>query len=72
VTSDCCAMPEVCGDAAILTPVDDVEALARNLEIALTDANRVEQMRVKGAQRVQKFRWGDSAEAMARALERMG
>jgi glycosyltransferase involved in cell wall biosynthesis len=71
VTSDCCAMPEVCGDAAILTPVDDVEALARNLEIALTDAARVEQMRKKGADRVQKFRWGDSAEAMAQALERM-
>ena len=72
VTSDCCAMPEVCGDAAILTPVDDVDALARNIEIALTDATRVEQMRAKGAERVQKFRWGDSAEAMARALERMG
>ncbi|MBC8107689.1 MAG: glycosyltransferase family 4 protein [Anaerolineae bacterium] len=71
VTSDCCAMPEVCGDAAILSPVDDVASLARNLEIALTDATRVEHMRQRGGKRVQKFRWGDTAEAMARALEQM-
>ncbi|CAN5497579.1 hypothetical protein BH09PLA1_BH09PLA1_10560 [soil metagenome] len=71
VTSDCCAMPEVCGDAAILSPVDDVAALEQNLEIALTDASRVEQMRSRGAERVQKFRWGETGEAMARTLERM-
>jgi glycosyltransferase involved in cell wall biosynthesis len=72
VASNCCAMPEVCGDAAILSPVDDVETLARNIEIALTDANRVEQMREIGAHRVQRFRGGDSAEAMARTLQRIG
>jgi glycosyltransferase involved in cell wall biosynthesis len=72
VTSDCCAMPEVCGDAAILSPVDDVESLARNLEVALTDSAKVQQLRERGAQRVQKFRWDDTAQAMAQTLDAMG
>jgi glycosyltransferase involved in cell wall biosynthesis len=65
-------MPEVCGDAAILSPVDEVKPLARNLEIALTDSARVQQLRERGAQRVQKFRWGDTARSMAQTLDEMG
>ena len=71
VTSDCCAMPEVCGDAAILSPVDDVERLADNLHVALTDASRVHQLRDRGAARVQMFRWDETAESMAQALAEM-
>jgi glycosyltransferase involved in cell wall biosynthesis len=71
VVSDCCAMPEVCGDAAILSPVDDVEALARNLEVALTDATTVARLRERGAQNVQRFRWDQTANAMAQAFEQM-
>jgi glycosyltransferase involved in cell wall biosynthesis len=71
VTSDCCAMPEVCGDAAILSPVDDVNALAKNLAIALTDAAKVNHLRDRGAARVQMFRWDETAESMAETMESM-
>ena len=68
---DCCAMPEVCGDAAILSPVDDVDALARNLEIALTDTAKVHHLRDRGAARVHVFRWNETADSMAEAMEKM-
>jgi glycosyltransferase involved in cell wall biosynthesis len=71
VTSDCCAMPEVCGDAAILSPVDDVERLVENLHIALTDTPRVQHLRERGTARVSMFRWDETAESMARAIEEM-
>jgi glycosyltransferase involved in cell wall biosynthesis len=71
VTSDCCAMPEVCGDSAILSPVDDVDSLADNLHRALTDRALVEQLRRRGAQRVQRFRWDQTAAGMAKALREL-
>jgi glycosyltransferase involved in cell wall biosynthesis len=71
VTSDCCAMPEICGDAAILSPVDDVDSLVENLHLALTNGTRVQQLRESGVARVARFRWDETAESMAKAMEEM-
>ena len=69
VTSDCCAMPEVCGDAAELAPVDDVEALVDRLTLALTDLGRATALQQRGRERVARFSWSNTAEQMAVSLE---
>lgn len=69
VTSDCCAMPEVCGQAAELCPPDQVDELARRIIRVLTDKEHAETMRQEGAKQVRKFNWSETAEQMARAFE---
>ncbi|MCC6422984.1 MAG: glycosyltransferase [Phycisphaerales bacterium] len=68
VVSDCCAMPEVCGQAADLSPVDDLPALTENLARALTDPTHAEQLRRAGAAQAQKFQWRQTAQQMAECL----
>jgi glycosyltransferase involved in cell wall biosynthesis len=69
VTSDCCAMPEVCGDAADLCPPDDLQELVARLGRVLTDPAHAQSLRKRGFERVGRFRWSNTAEAMAAALE---
>ncbi|MDB5172260.1 MAG: glycosyl transferase, group 1 [Phycisphaerales bacterium] len=69
VVSDCCAMPEVCGDAADLSPVDDVAALADRIERVLLDPEHALDLRARGAQRVGHFGWRQTAVLMAAALD---
>jgi len=69
VTSDCCAMPEVCGDAADFVPVDDLPALEKTIERVLCDPLRAEELRQRGFQRVRRFSWHSTAERMAEVLE---
>jgi glycosyltransferase involved in cell wall biosynthesis len=71
VTADCCAMPEVCGRAAILSPVDDVNALVENLARVLTSADQAEALRRAGAEQARRFSWADTARQMAAAIEHM-
>lgn len=69
VVADCCALPEVCGDAALATPPEDVAALADTLRRVLTDPELAERLRREGAERVGKFQWRTIGERMADALE---
>ena len=71
VTSDCCAMPEVCGNAAILSPVDQIAPLVDNLHRVLTDAETAQSLRVQGALRARQFRWPETAAQMARCFEQI-
>ena len=68
VTSDCCAMPEVCGDAADLSPVDDVAALADRLARVMTDPAHADELRRRGAQQTARFHWRETARQMADSL----
>ena len=68
VVADCCAMPEVCGEAADLCPVDDREQLAGALARVLTESDHTEVLRRRGAERVARFSWGRSAGAMAQSI----
>lgn len=68
ITADCCAMPEVCGDAAELCPLEDTTALAAKIVAVLTDPERAPRLRLAGARQVQKFQWRETAEKMAAAL----
>ena len=71
VTSDCCAMPEVCGSAAQFCPVDDVDALADRIAAVMTTPSLADELRRNGAQQAQRFGWQPTAARMAAALEEM-
>ncbi len=64
IVSDGGALPEVAGDAGIITPVGDVDALAAALTQVLDDADLRARMSRAGINRVRTlFRWDLHAEA---------
>lgn len=69
VIADCCALPEVCGDAALACPMDDLDGLVERLRTVLTDETVAERLRRAGAERAERFRWSVIGEQMADALE---
>lgn len=72
VTSNCCAMPEVCADgSAILSPVDDVQTLADNIYQVWSDRALAERMRQSAARNIVRFNWRDTAEQMLTTLEQI-
>jgi glycosyltransferase involved in cell wall biosynthesis len=52
------ALPEVCGDAAVLVDPRDVDAIAGGLQAAIADAAG---LRERGQRRAARFRWSTSA-----------
>lgn len=71
IISDCCALPEVCGDAAKHVPVDDSNALANSLFELVHDPTLWQQLSDAGLQRVKRFRWRISMELLATEIETM-
>lgn len=71
VTADCCAMPEVCGDAAELATPDDVQSTADAIARVLLDRAHAEQLRRRGIERVGHFTWDSVAEKMATMLSQI-
>ncbi len=67
VTSSVTAMPEVAGDAALLTHPDDVEGLADALEVALDDEAVRARLRDAGPRRAARFTWDAAADAATAA-----
>jgi glycosyltransferase involved in cell wall biosynthesis len=71
VIADCCALPEVCGEAAIRCPPDDLDALVDALTRVLADRALAEQLRTAGAIRAQNFSWSKTAQKMAACLDEL-
>jgi glycosyltransferase involved in cell wall biosynthesis len=71
VTAACCAMPEVCGDAADLCPMDDLNELKTRLARTLTDGAHAERLRQAGLEQIKRYRWSGTVGRMADELERM-
>lgn len=70
ITSDVSSLPEVAGEAAILTPPGDVPALAAAMRRALgNDALRAE-LRRRGFAQAARFSWAAAAGATLDLLER--
>jgi glycosyltransferase involved in cell wall biosynthesis len=61
ITSNASSLPEVAGDAALLVPPGDVEAMQQALERVLTDDRLRVDLAAKGIQRATKFRWRTAA-----------
>lgn len=71
VSSRCCAMPEVLGEAAAFVEPDDEAGLIAALRRVLTDGAYAEELRRRGFERCLRFRWGETCAKMATSLEEM-
>ena len=65
------AIPEVVGDAAILVPAGDADALAGALTTALTDASERARLVRAGYRRVKAYRWEATGAALAALYEEL-
>lgn len=65
VASRCGALPEVCGDAAVLLDPDDVGAWRSALETLRRDPNRRTAVAEAGSARAARFGWDRCAEGIA-------
>jgi glycosyltransferase involved in cell wall biosynthesis len=66
VASRAGAIPEVVGDAALLVPVDDADALASALRTAIEDDDVRRRLVAAGTARIAAFTWTEHARGMAR------
>jgi glycosyltransferase involved in cell wall biosynthesis len=72
VAADRAALPETCGDAALLADPDDPEAFAAALVNAATDESERTRLIAAGRERASEFTWEKAAERTDAALsERM-
>lgn len=69
VVANCCAIPEVCGDAGWLVEMDSVEELTAALCQALTDDGAASSAAQKGLVNAQQFRWSSTADRLATLIE---
>jgi glycosyltransferase involved in cell wall biosynthesis len=58
------AVPEVVGDAALLVPPGDADALAEALRDVLVDADRADELRRRGRARVATFSWDRTVDGL--------
>jgi glycosyltransferase involved in cell wall biosynthesis len=62
VCSDTSSLPEVAGDAAILVPPHDRDALASAIENVVQNSSLAEQLRRRGFEQARQFTWQRAAE----------
>jgi len=67
--SNSSSLPEVAGDAALLFPPTDTEALAAAMNRALADAALRRELVRRGAEQAAKFTWRRCAQVVLRTLE---
>lgn len=69
ITSDCTALPEVGGSAALYADPRNVEAIAEQMGRCLTDQVLLERMRRDGLSQARTFSWDKTAAATYEAYE---
>ena len=72
VTTEGTAMAEVTGDAAVLVPPGDVDALAQALEGLVTAGPDVDRLRRRGPEVAAEYTWGKSAAAHVEVYRSVG
>ncbi|GMV91469.1 MAG: hypothetical protein AMXMBFR82_12470 [Candidatus Hydrogenedentota bacterium] len=72
VASNCGALPEVCGDAAVLVDPSDTKAIEFGLERLLTDEGYRLGLRDCGLQRASEFSWDRTARETLRVIRTEG
>ena len=71
VTANVTSMPEVAGDAAILIPPLDVDAIADKVQQLYTNPSYRQELVSKGIVRAKQFTWEQTAEQVARVYEQV-
>jgi glycosyltransferase involved in cell wall biosynthesis len=66
LTSNASSLPEAAGDAAVMVPPDDVEALTAALDMLLSDEALREELRERGLRHAAQFSWQRTALETAR------
>jgi glycosyltransferase involved in cell wall biosynthesis len=69
IASNCGALPEICGDAAILVDPCDVRAIKDGLEVILTNEVCRDSLRQKGLARASQFSWEKTAQETLDVIE---
>jgi glycosyltransferase involved in cell wall biosynthesis len=67
IASDRGAIPEVVGDAALLTDAEDAVGLARHLQAVLEQPQEAARMRARGLARAAQFSWPQTARTVLQA-----
>jgi glycosyltransferase involved in cell wall biosynthesis len=70
IASDRGSIPEVAGDAALITDVDDIEGLAHNITLVLSNPTEAERLRQRGYIRAAEFSWAKTAQRYLEIYER--
>lgn len=68
ITSNCAALPEVAGDAAILVHPESVSEIAAAMQAILQESGVRSQLQQRGWQRVQQFSWAETGKATMAVL----
>jgi alpha-1,3-rhamnosyl/mannosyltransferase len=71
ITSDCTALPEVGGSAALYADPRNVEAIAEQIRRCLTDDELVERKRHEGLSHAQSFSWDKTAAVTHEAYQQI-
>lgn len=69
LTSDCSALPEVCGDSAVFVNPYGVEDISREMLRVLQDPKVAKALAEKGLQNAKRFSWKNSAQQMNELIE---
>ncbi|MEA3489032.1 MAG: glycosyltransferase family 1 protein [Candidatus Omnitrophota bacterium] len=69
VSSNCCAIPEVCGEGGIYLDPDDAEGVAREIYRLLTDPVSWEKLSTAARDNASKYKWDDCAKSLMKILE---
>jgi glycosyltransferase involved in cell wall biosynthesis/2-polyprenyl-3-methyl-5-hydroxy-6-metoxy-1,4-benzoquinol methylase len=69
--SNTTSLPEVAGDAALMCDPEDTDEVASLMERIAGSADLRAELIARGKERVGAFRWGDAADELARAVERV-
>ncbi len=72
ITSNTSSLPEVAGDAALLVPPEDVDALAGALGRLLNDAALCTELRQRGLAQAARFSWERTARETCAVYQRAG
>jgi glycosyltransferase involved in cell wall biosynthesis len=70
ITSDVSSLPEIVGEAGILTPVNDSDALFEAIVQGLTDSDLRQELIHKGPRRAANFSWAKTAQLTLQVYQR--
>ena len=69
ISSDVCAIPEVCGDGGVYHPPDDVSAIARSIKEILTDQDQWTELSTRAQQNAAKYVWSSVSRPLVDLIE---